>query len=171
MVRIGFSTNPTNLLSRAIRWFTESRVSHTFFIVDWGGSEVMVEAHWNGFRVLDFKQWRREKPGQLVAIVEPHEDLTPSFEALIPYLGQPYDVGGLFGMAWVLACGRFLQRKVNNPWDSHKALFCSEAVAQVLTWSRYPGWHTLAENVSPDDLLEFFLAVPGVKVVNVTAES
>lgn len=172
MVRVGFSTNPKNLLSRIIRWATDSKVSHTFFIVDWCGSEVIVEAHWNGFRVLDFKQWKRDKPGQLVAIVEPSDDLTPGFEALIPYLGQPYDFGGLVGMACVLFCWRFLKRKVANPWDSHKALFCSEAVAQVLSWVSYPNWRKLPpENVSPDDILEFFLEQPGAVIRDCSKKS
>ena len=155
-VKIGFSTNPTNLLSKVIRFFSNSPVSHAFFIADWDGTEVMVEAHWNGLRVLDFKQWKRDKPTQLVAVIEPRVSLQKGFDSIIPYLGQPYDFGGLFGMAFVMV-GRWLKKKWANPWNSNKALFCSEIVAQVLTWERYPGWTSLpADDITPDDLFDFF---------------
>jgi hypothetical protein len=156
-VKIGFSTNPTNWLSRLIRWGTKSTVSHCFFITEWCGSQVMIEAHWNGLRVLDFKQWQKTKPGQLVAVVEPEVDLTPGFEALIPYLGQPYDFTGLAGMGIVMLVWGVLRRKINNPWDNHSAVFCSESVAQALSWAAYPGWTADAQNVTPDDLFQFFL--------------
>jgi hypothetical protein len=158
-VRIGFSTSKTSLVSRVVRWLSNSKTSHCFFVTEAFGAKVMIEAHWNGLRVLDFEQWLRNPDNLIIALIEPRVDLTKGFEALVPYLGQPYDFGGLFGMVFVYI-GRWFKQKWNNPWDSHKALFCSESVAQVLTWAQYPGWTAKQEMVSPDDLYDFFKNAP-----------
>lgn len=156
MIKIGFSTGDS-FVSRAIRWFTKSKSSHVFLIIEesFFGATMVMEATSGGFRLVPFDHYINDH-NKLVKIVEPKTSLKEGVEKSVPWLGEHYDYGGLFGMAIVML-GRWLRRKWRNPWESPRAMFCSEAVVYVLQASGYDGSSKLdASTTSPEDLMEFF---------------
>lgn len=155
-VVIGFST-PTrfNVLSWAIRKITGSRASHAWLgVVDpLFRLEMVMEAHTTGMRLVPRALFATTN--RVVAVARPQGDFSAALAGAGKCLGEKYDLGGLFGMAFVLVA-RWLRLKARNPFNDTNALFCSEAVVQVLKAARYPGSERLEpECTSPEDLLEF----------------
>lgn len=154
--RVGFSTSTTNILSRVIRWFTKSRVSHAFLVYydqDWS-RDMVLEATLGGFKVVPFDKFRQSTT--VVAVFEPKHSVEAGLKEAVEWLGTDYDYTGLFGMIFVVM-GRWFRLKWRNPWASSKAMFCSEAVARVLRGAGYPNTETMViEETTPEDLLVFF---------------
>lgn len=152
MTKVGFSTTQS-WVSRVIRWATHATTSHAFLVVDWFGEPCVVQADWTGFSVKTFKRFQEE--AIVVALVTPQTPIDAGLPAAFDWLGERYDYAGLFGMA-VVEFGRLLRRHWRNPWQSPRALFCSESVVKVLQAAKYPGAeHLDAASTSPEDLLEF----------------
>jgi hypothetical protein len=156
--RVGFSTTNT-LLSRIIRRFTGSRVSHAFLVyqdVDFD-REMIMEAAGAGFRIVPLDRFRRHN--RVVAIFTPRHPIDEGLRAAVDWLGESYDAGGLVGMALLLA-GRWLKVRLRrrNFLARSRALFCSEAVARACRASRYPGFDLDPETTTPQDLFAFFEA-------------
>ena len=157
MTRIGFSTNSNSWISGVIRWFTRSTVSHCFIVYyddEWNREMVMESEGGLGgaVRIVNFNAYS----SHIVALIEPKYDIEAGMTKMVDRLGDVYDYGGLFGMAWVIF-GRWLKKKWRNPLQSSKALFCSELVAQVLIDSGYPGSAMLhPPTTDPELLLRFF---------------
>jgi hypothetical protein len=154
--RIGFSTSKTSLISRIIRWFTRSDVSHTFIVYyddEWKRDMIMESEGGLGGSVR-LRPFNPDDP-DIVRIVVPKHDIERGMTKMVDRLGQVYDYGGLFGMAWV-ELGRWLKKKWSNPLQGSRALFCSELVAQVLIDSDYPGADQFdPASTDPQDLLRF----------------
>jgi len=157
--RIGFSTSKTSWISCIIRWFTRSTVSHCFLVyydAEWKRDMIMESEGGLGgsVRIVRFNP---DNP-DIVNLFTPRHDIEHGMQQMAEKLGELYDYGGLFGMAWVMV-GRWLKRKWKNPWNSSKALWCSELVAEVMKDSGYPGSGVFedATVTSPEDLYEFFL--------------
>lgn len=158
MIRIGFSRRDRNHLSRLIRHMTGSPVSHCWFLIDepFFGVEMVIEASEFGYRIIPYAGY--EKANTIVTLVEPRWPIEDAVRASAAWLGSRYDFAGLFGMGAVLV-GRWLRRKLKNPFTSAHALFCSEAVVRTLQLAQYPGAGALdPENTSPADLLAFLKA-------------
>ena len=155
--RIGFSTSKTSWISRIIRWFTRSTASHCFIVyhdAEWTRDRVMESEGGMGGSVRIVK-FNPDNPN-IVKLVNPKYDIEVGMDKMVDNLGEVYDYGGLFGMAWVIL-GRWLRKKWRNPWNSSKALFCSELVAQVLIDSNYPGSGQFdPASTDPEQLLQFF---------------
>jgi len=155
--RIGFSTSKTSWISRIIRWFTRSTVSHTFIVYydeEWKRDMVMESEGGMGgsVRLVKFNP----NSSSIVKIVTPKHDIEVGMTKMVDRLGEVYDYKGLFGMAWV-ELGRWLKKKWVNPWQSSDAMFCSELVAQVLKDSNYPGAEQFDPgSTDPEQLLRFF---------------
>jgi len=155
--RIGFSTSKTSWVSKIIRWFTNSTVSHTFIVYyddEWKRDMIMESEGGMGgsVRIVKFNP----ASTSIVKMFTPKHDIEVGMDKMVEHLGEVYDYEGLFGMAWV-ELGRWLKRKWRNPWHSSKAMFCSEMVAQVLVDSAYPGAESFdPASIDPEMLLEFF---------------
>lgn len=155
--RIGFSTSKTSWISRVIRWFTRSTVSHSFIVYydeEWKRDMKMESEGGMGgsIRIVTFNP---DSPS-IVKLVTPKHSIEVGMNKMVDHLGDLYDYTGLFGMAWV-EIGRWLKKKWKNPWASSKAMFCSEMVARVLVDSNYPGAEKLIpEDTDPQDLINFF---------------
>jgi len=151
---VGFSTS-NELVSRLIRFFTKAKVSHTFLVIraPFLEEDLVIEAAWAGFRATTLRRFK--KKNTVVALMKPAVPLDKGLRDALTWLGESYDFGGLFGMAFVLL-GRWLRRKVRNPLHDSRAIFCSEANTLVLQASGYPGADVLdPTETSPADLLEF----------------
>jgi len=155
--RIGFSTSKTSWISRIIRWFTRSTVSHCFIVDhddEWKRDMIMESEGGMGGSVRIVK-FNPDSPS-IVKLVTPRHDIEAGMNKMVDHLGDVYDYGGLFGMAWVIL-GRWLRKKWANPWQSSRAMFCSELVAQVLVDSGYPGAQRFdPATTDPELLLRFF---------------
>lgn len=155
--RIGFSTSKTSWISRIIRWFTSSTVSHTFIVyydAEWKRDMVMESEGGAGgsVRIVKFNP----NSSSIVKLVTPKHDIEVGMNKMVDRLGDVYDYKGLFGMAWV-ELGKWLKKKWSNPWQSSKAMFCSELVAQVMIDSEYPGTKGMDPgSTDPEMLLKFF---------------
>jgi len=135
VVHVGFSTTG-HWLSRLVRRFTRSRVSHCIVVYrsDVFAQEMVLEASGNGFRMISWRRW--DRVNKLVALYRlnlPEEDLRSALERLADRLGDSYDTISLFGFA----LRRWLRLK-RVPFNSKAKLVCSEALALFLHWCRLP---------------------------------
>ena len=162
MVFVGFSTpRRWNPLSALIRAMTRSRTSHAWLLVEDPVFELrlVLEAHSSGFRLVSFTRF--VKDNVVVALVEPSHPVEPGLPAAGTWLGESFDVLGLFGIFLTLVARWFKQRPWRNPFPSAGSLFCSESVIRTLQAAGYPGAERLAaEETTPGELLEFFEADP-----------
>jgi hypothetical protein len=152
-IRIGFSTSRNSWISKVIRWFTDSGVSHCFFIYfdeDWE-RDMVLEATSGGFRIVPYSFYAEST---LVSLT-PAYPVDVGIKKSLDWLGVGYDYGGLLGMAWV-EIGRRLKCAWRNPWRGANTMFCSEAIVRILQESGYPGADTLdAQSTDPQMLLDF----------------
>ena len=157
MVRVGFSTQTDNVLSKVIRWITGSRVSHAWFLIEDSFFRVpmVMEATETGFRLIPYDNFKAEG-NDIIVVLETVYSLDAGVQEATRWLGERYDFAGLFGAIFVLL-GRWLRRKWRNPLASAKAMFCSEAVVRVLQSAQYPGASVFdPASTTPQDLLDFF---------------
>jgi hypothetical protein len=154
---VGFSTT-NKLLSRIIRWFTGSQVSHTFLCFDWKFSDgakipMVLEASFEGLRMVPFERFLTQS--KLVALLPLNGVTLGQLKPLLERLGTPYDAGGLVGNI-IVRMGAFFKKAWKNPIADKNALFCSEAVVEVLQNIGYPRADSLvASDTTPQDLLLF----------------
>jgi hypothetical protein len=166
MVYVGFSTpRRWNPLSALIRAMMKSKTSHAWLLVEdpLFGLRLVLEAHSTGFRLISFANFVRDN--RVVAIVAPAHPLDQGMPEAGGWLGDEFDVLGLFGIFLTLVGRWFSARRWRNPFTSARALFCSEAVVRVMKAAHYPGAGGLGdETTTPAELLAFFQAEPGCRV-------
>jgi hypothetical protein len=154
---IGFSTPRSfNPVSALVRRFTNSECSHCFFLY-WDDDfqcDMVLESHELGFRLVTWQRFVRKN--RIIALVEPAHSLDPGFLKLGEWVGSAYDFGGLIGQAFV-QLGRWMQRKVRNPFRSSRSMFCSESIARCMQWAGHPDAKTFSpKETTPQDLLTFY---------------
>ena len=157
-VRVGFSTTDAPI-SRIIRWVTQSRASHCFFLYasEDLGKDVVMEAATEGFRVMPWDVFRKRNRVIQVVTPAPTYPLVPAVRKIAEHLGSAYDFGGLAGAGAVVAAKRGGFRIKNATASSH-SLFCSEAVVRALQLAGYPGTEKMdPEGTTPEDLRLFFM--------------
>jgi len=165
-VLVGFSTPRTwNPLSALIRWMTRSRTSHAWMLVHdpLFARDLVLEAHSSGFRLVSLARF--EKENRVVALVEPAHAIGPGLRAAAAWLGEAFDVLGLFGIFLVLVRRWFVHGPLRNPFPTSRALFCSEAVIRTMQAAGYEGAKKLAaEGTTPAELLQWLRDDPGAAV-------
>jgi hypothetical protein len=137
-----------SLVSKAIRWFTKSKVNHTAIVYDsedWG-TEITIEAASNG--VIAHKSSRKAKHKYIVSDPKAFEKL----KTITSYLGEFYDYIGIVKFGLLLLWWKLLKIKIRKPLTNTKGQFCSELVARYLISFpnieiKSPQW------TSPGDLL------------------
>jgi hypothetical protein len=163
MVYVGFSTpRRWNPLSALIRAMMRSKASHAWLLVEdpLFGLRLVLEAHSTGFRLVSLASFVRDN--KVVAIVAPAHDLGHGMPEAGGWLGDEFDVLGLFGIFLTMVAKWFKRKAWRNPFTSSRALFCSEAVVRVMKAAHYPGAARLGdETTTPAELLAFFEAEPG----------
>jgi hypothetical protein len=168
MVFVGFSTpRRWNPLSALIRAMMKSKASHAWLLVEDPLFELrlVLEAHSTGFRLISLAEF--VKDNKVVALVEPAHPIEPGLPEAGGWLGDEFDVLGLFGIFLTLVGRWFARRAWRNPFTSSRALFCSEAVVRVLKAAHYPGAGRLGnETTTPADLLAFLSAEKGSRVTS-----
>lgn len=135
-INVCFSTTD-GLLSRIIRGFTRSQVSHALITFrDSTLQRVLVmEASGRGYVMVPWRRWR--KRNELVCrfrISEAHVSGPAQQRALAELsdaLGDEFDTSGLVGF-WFLSARKRLRLRPFNLFADSRKLFCSEAVARFL---------------------------------------
>jgi hypothetical protein len=140
---------------------TRSRTSHAWLLVEDPVFDLrlVLEAHSTGFRLVSFTRFVKEN--RVVALVQTRHRLDDAMPRAAEWLGEKFDVLGLFGIFLTLVMRWFHQRPWRNPFPTPSALFCSEAVVRTLKGAGYPEAHRLGnETTSPADLLRFLRLNP-----------
>ena len=136
--------------SKAIRWFTKSRVSHVFIEFPVWGQDCAVEATVGGTRLVLASKARHDvvKEYRFKDGVEKR-----TLIHMMQHLGTPYDYTGVLFIAWMKIAWSWLKMKARAASWSSKALKCSELVFMFLYEA---GVHVQSEKelVSPEDILK-----------------
>ena len=149
---IFFSTS-NGLFSRAVRWVTRSRVSHSGLATYLHGVPVLVHADFGGVQVTTLKTFQRRNQVVFTFAGKDGIDLGPALASAAEDIGESYDYVGLLGYLVVMVFRRW-GRRVQNPLAGAKSTVCSELVARVCQKS-VPGWSALdPEQTTPEDLLK-----------------
>ncbi|HYG67722.1 MAG TPA: hypothetical protein VD838_08690, partial [Anaeromyxobacteraceae bacterium] len=108
MAFVGFSTpRRWNPLSALIRAMTRSRASHVWLLVEdpLFGLRLVLEAHSSGFRLVSFTRFVKEN--RVVALVRTAHPLDRALPTAGEWLGESYDLLGLFGIFLTLVARWF----------------------------------------------------------------
>ena len=165
-VLAGFSTpRAWNPLSALIRRMTHSQTSHAWLLVHDPifRRPLVLEAHTTGFRLVSLARF--EKENRIVAVAIPAHPIAPGLPAAAAWLGEKFDVLGLFGIFLALLRRYFEHGPLRNPFPTSRARVCSEAVIRTMQAAGYEGSEKLApEGTTPAELLEFLRDDPGCVV-------
>ncbi len=166
-VFVGFSTpRRWNPLSALIRKLTGSQFSHAWLLVEdpLFQLRLVLEAHTTGFRLISLARF--VKDNQVLELVVPAHALDEGLPQTGEWLGDDYDVRGLFSIFLATLCQLVTHKKINGRRRASKGLFCSEAVVRSMKAANYPGARRLGnETTSPSALFDFFKADPGSKIL------
>jgi hypothetical protein len=166
---IGFSTpNYFNPISWLVRKITHSQCSHAWaqYYCPIRDRDMVVEAHELGFREVTVKHF--EERNRVIKRADIDGDFTLGLRYLTDLLGDTYDYGGLFGMAWVELARWFKKKfkwwhyKITNPlhWAHNK--FCSSAMITAMQVSNSKmAWNLIPDATSPQELLDSVRAFKG----------
>ena len=129
-ISICFSTTD-NLVSRAVRWFTQSDMSHCYITFrDQTLDRVMImESDWGGFTMVPWDS-PTIKGKQLIARYTINAEEAVQVEAvrgLVDFLGTGYDYMSLVALAI-----RRLRKGFERPFTSPTKLICSESVVKFI---------------------------------------
>jgi hypothetical protein len=146
---IGFSTSE-NFISKAIRWFSRSEVSHAWISFDCAelGLKLIMHATSGGYKLNQWKRWH--KGNKIVAQFVCSEDLSDGLLKMAKQLDRDYDYLSVI----MLMPRRWLGKLFRNPIHNWKKLHCSEAVVRLLQVHGFAK-HLDPESTTPGDLLEF----------------
>lgn len=158
MIEVGFSRSNA-VGSRLIRAITKSSVSHCFVILsgDDGlrGKSIVLAEDKGGFGPILLDVF--VTGNTLVQTFTPTLDIGPGVDAMLPYLGTPYDYPGLLGDALDIEVER-LGWHPRNWLHEPGAMVCSNVLLQMLQRVQYPGTSKLVPTTTrPDQLYGLFL--------------
>lgn len=115
------------LLSRLIRWFTDSQVSHACIGgLELAGVPVLLGAGIKG--VVPETRAVYEKSDKIVEEYEFEVPDEAAREVIARELNLRYDFLGVFGFGLAILAWRWLRLKVRHPFTSTRAVWCSEWV-------------------------------------------
>lgn len=156
-LRIGFSTS-TGWISKIIRWFTKSKFSHAFVLID---NEPMLgpcvfQSDSGGIQIITQKAFDFEH-NPLQKVYQPTMDLFPAIRECADLLREEYDYAGLLGMVWVEFWWHVFKARVKNPLHNANEFFCSAFVVKVIQVAKWPGAETLDPGSTDAQMLADFL--------------
>jgi len=146
---IGFSTSD-GFISKAIRWFSRSEVSHAWVSFDCGELEqrLIMHATSGGYKLNHWRRWK--KGNTIVAQFVCREDLSDGLRKMAKQLDHDYDYLSVI----MMMPRRWLGKLFRNPVRDRKKLHCSEALARLLQAHGFAK-DLDPESTTPGDLLEF----------------
>lgn len=157
-IMFGFSST-RSFVSRLIRWFLNSEISHTFVAVDAFNTRLIIGADEGGLNWEDVSRFKAKTQVRLV--LRPKKDLTGEFEAFVKrYAGVEYDwiSAGIGGIKTRLKWLWRLAKKVLLSWTKPDRMNCAEVTGHLLQSGRYSFMADAnLESTSAQDLLDLCL--------------
>ncbi len=151
-IRVGFSRT-NSWISKGIRWFLGTNISHTYIRYHDEFMEIDTIAHadWPGVLTISADKFDRDN----VAVEEYEFDIPkPALKYnLHKFLGNRYDYLAIFGWAWTITVRRWLKQKIKNPKDDPKKLICVDWCLRVLNSAKLTNINPASMN--PKHLLQF----------------
>lgn len=168
MILVGFSTRRKNLLSRLIRWGTNSEFSHTFLSYDHDlyKTSIVVEASLRGIIEMAFTKFIASADTVLMLSPPEGTKLEKGMPAIASTLGDGYDGLSLFGRVFVIVA-KWFGKKIRNPLGNVKRDCCVESVIRCLVEAEALPPIIDAEVESPQSLYEILKALGWSEVVKV----
>lgn len=136
---VGFSRTDS-LISKTIRFFLGSNISHTYLRIhdDFLGTPLIIHADWNGVEIIHADLFDKEN-----IIIEEFEivdeRLDKALKKNLRLLGRRYDYLVLFGWAWTIAVRRWVKKKIEITIDDPTSIFedpkkiiCVDFIIKVL---------------------------------------
>lgn len=150
---IGFSTNNKNILSNLIRFFTESKISHTFLLFEAHEQTFVLHASDRGISISNFKKFKQENTLVKLFMIDINNE-EQAIQFALTKLDIEYDYIGALGYLWVLLM-RKLGKKTVNPLVTRTKEICSKFITEILAFDNYKDYASLdAATIDPEDLLE-----------------
>lgn len=120
------------VLSRFIRWGSDSTYSHVGMAAWWGPRLVVFQSAGRGVEMLPVSAAVDEYDGRVDwwPLVPPYDeqlDRNRLVDVAITELGKPYATVGLAKLVWRMVIGRF--RGIPDPKADPEAMFCSQYVS------------------------------------------
>jgi len=151
---VGFSSRRANFLSRAIRWFTQSRWSHVFVVYQQEPEQLIIEASTFQVQLVPIAKYDSKKYDVMIISADGFspEDVRRGLDKAKGYIEKTYGWLQLVGFIPVLFWKRLTGQSVPNP--AKGGVVCSELVLQYLRGLEPGGrWDSMDRNsVSPEDL-------------------
>ena len=149
---VGFSAS-NSWISKIIRWFRQSNVSHTFIIINRGDRLFVMEAGKRQVQIASYDKHYAKNKGY-VELYKPEVDdttINKAIDDMMPYLERGYGYLQLVGFALV----SLLQRigiNIDNPIGT--GIICSELVREYLLKLGFEEYRKLdRDTTAPDNLL------------------
>lgn len=128
---LGFSTTKS-FVSKAIRWFTESEVSHTYirFHDDFLDAELVMHADWPGVIIEDAELFAIQN-----IVVDEFEIEDPRLKAALKrnlrMLRKKYAWWNIARWAWFITFRRWVKKKIVAPTENPKKIICVDFALHV----------------------------------------
>lgn len=163
MMIIGFSTS-SSLLSRIIKWATDSKASHSYAVFDTDGGRLVIHSNISGVNTDYYSKFMNSH--DIVAeyaMLIPEELVKRACACGMEKLDSPYDFCAIIGFGWVVL-NRVFGRKIRNPFRNKSAYFCSELILMMLRAMGVQEAFKLGqETTSPEDLIQLLDKLPFAK--------
>lgn len=152
-MKIGFSTT-NSPVSKVIKFFTRSKVSHAYIVFDVAGEQLIIHSTQKGVNCDYYPTFAKNHTivAEYEITADPEKEKLALAES-IKLLDQPYDFLSIVGFVWVLTL-RAIGIKARAPFKNRSAYYCSELGLMILRKLDMdcPGMER--ELTSPEDLLE-----------------
>lgn len=131
-ISIGFSRT-NGYLSKTIRWFLGSDISHVYIKIEdlFLGTTLVLHADLPGVVFEDYDLFAKKNEVIEEYTIEDRR-LNKSIKKNLRLLGRRYDYMELFGWAWTIAFRRWFKKKVKKPFDDPKKLICVDFAVKIL---------------------------------------
>jgi len=157
---IGFSTQPENILSKIIRWFTRAKASHAIIFLN---KHIILEATEWEVKPTSWKKFK--KNNSLIykfRIKKSKREIEKALNVAMEYLNVPYDVMNIVGQIIVRTIDILFHIKIRNKWGNEASLQCSEYMYKYLKALDIPIEIDDVESISPQFIIEFCLNNPNL---------
>ena len=122
-------TTSRSWISKAIHWFTRSRVSHVMIGCQYQGMPFFLHASSGGVQLTPRAKYLKSN-----VVVDEYRilpDVEVGFDHALSHLNEKYDYLTLFGWGAVILLWRWFRIKAKNPLESPTAMVCSEFVCHL----------------------------------------
>lgn len=152
-LRVGFSRTNT-FLSKAIRWFTNSPISHTYIRLDdeFLGNPLIIHADLPGVVIVHASLFDKNNDVFCEYEIE-NESLDRALKKNLSLLGKKYNYWHLLDWAWFITFKRWVQKKIENPTEDPKKIICVDFVLRVLNCAKLT--HLEIGSMTPKNLMEW----------------